>query len=353
MPSSRRQRGLSLVELMVALVIGLILVLGLVEVFGASRAAYQLSEGMGRAQENGRFAIDFLQRDIRMAGHFGCVNDQARRLTDDAFNSHFGVDGALDFGYSIRGYEDASPDDIDLSPERIDGTDTLVLRFLRGNGAPILTVDTSNPAAPFATVDPAKWSVLQDSGVASPEMFGVADCAYADVFSADAVDAASGKVTAPAGVDLGRYGTSPGGGPAMLYRAEVVVYYIGLGAGGQPSLWRARLNGDGDVASEELVEGIENLQLRYGMDRNDATDPTGFMDTQGTADDVGDADLDWRAVGQVQVALLAASPAPAAAAQASQVEPNLLGEAVDAPDDGRYRAVYETTIALRNRLYGN
>lgn len=36
-----------------------------------------LAEGSARAQENGRFALEFLQRDIRMAGHFGCVNDQA------------------------------------------------------------------------------------------------------------------------------------------------------------------------------------------------------------------------------------------------------------------------------------
>ena len=352
-PGTRKQLGLSLVELMVALLIGVILVLGMVQVFGASRAAYQLSEGMARTQENGRFAMDFLQRDIRMAGHFGCVNDQARRQLGDAFNSHFTADGVLDFGYSIRGYENASPAGLTLNPTRVTGTDSIVLRFLTGNGVPVMTVDASAPAAPFASVDPAKWNVLQEGGVASPELFGIADCSYVDIFDAASVDATNGKVVAPSGIDLGRYGTSPGGGPAMLYRADVVVYYIGLGAGGRPSLWRARVNADGSVASEELVEGVENLQFRYGMDSNTADDPTGFIATQGTATDVGTTDLQWRRVGQVQVALLVSSPGPAVAAQATKFTPNLLGATVTLPDDSRYRTVYETTIALRNRLYGN
>src|SRR5690242_4302480 len=51
---SRRQAGLSLIELMIAMVIGLVLILGLIQVFAASRQAYQLSQGIARNQENGR-----------------------------------------------------------------------------------------------------------------------------------------------------------------------------------------------------------------------------------------------------------------------------------------------------------
>src|SRR5690606_21928152 len=79
-PKRRGAAGLSLIELMIALAIGSLLILALVEVFAASRAAYMLATGLARTQENGRFAIDILQRDLRMAGHAGCVNDQARFL---------------------------------------------------------------------------------------------------------------------------------------------------------------------------------------------------------------------------------------------------------------------------------
>ena len=164
----------------------------------------------------------------------------------------------------------------------------------------------------------------------------------------------AGRVTAPATVDLGRYSVNTDGGPAMLFRGEALVYYIGLGAGGQPSLWRARINANGTTASEELVEGNENLQFRYGIDRNAPPPfPSGYIATQGTATDVGTTVDQWRRIGQVQVGLLASSPNRAAAAQASQITPMLLGEVQALPADGRYRAVYEPTIALRNRLCGN
>lgn len=345
----RYSSGLSLIELMIALLIGSILLIGVVQVFAASRTAYQLSEGMSRTQENGRFALDYLQRDIRMAGHFGCVNDQARRQIAGALTSHFPVNGPMDFRYSIRGYENASPAGVALSPTRVAGTDSIVLRFMSGNGIPVTGI---NPGGLTIDVDPAKWNVLTDGGLAAPVVFGVADCAFADVFLASSANGAAGRVVAPAGVDLARYGASPEGGPTMLYRGETIVYYIGLGAGGRPSLWRARVNSDGSTTSEELVEGIENLQFRYGRDLNPAANPSGYIATQGTAADVGANEDEWRRVGQVQVALLAVSPNPAAAVQATQA-PTLLGVAAATPADTRYRAVYESTIALRNRLYGN
>ncbi len=58
MRSRQTMSGLSLIELMIALTIGLIIMLGVVQVFAASRTAYQLSEGLARVQENSRFAMD-------------------------------------------------------------------------------------------------------------------------------------------------------------------------------------------------------------------------------------------------------------------------------------------------------
>ena len=75
-----RQAGLSLVELMIAMVIGLLLMLGVIQVFIASQAASRLSEGVARVQENGRFALDFLERDVRMAGHMGPKRQAGTRI---------------------------------------------------------------------------------------------------------------------------------------------------------------------------------------------------------------------------------------------------------------------------------
>lgn len=344
-----RMQGLSLIELMIAMLIGVILMLGLIQIFSASREAYRLSEGAGRVQENGRFAMDYLQRDLRMIGHFGCVNDQARMQTPDSLRSHFLPGGPLDFLVSVRGY-DGAPTGITLNPAPITGSDTVVLRYLSGGGIPVTAMDV---AAGTVTVDSAKWSVLTQDGVAAPQLFGVADCAYADIFATASPVAAGPTITVPSTVDLARYGVDAGGGPAMLHRAEAFVYYVANGASGQPSLWRARIGAGGAATSEELVEGIENLQFRFGLDQSaDAAAPTGYIATQADATGVGSVVTDWRRVGQVQVGVLAASPERASSEQAASA-PLLLGQAQTVADDRRYRHVYESTIALRNRLYGN
>lgn len=110
MTARTRAAGLSLIEMMIALVIGLVLLLGVIQVFSASRTAFQLSEGASRAQENARFALDFLARDIRMAGHFGCVNDQAHFVKGQGdprvnLSTTTGSGSPLDFSVSIQGYE--------------------------------------------------------------------------------------------------------------------------------------------------------------------------------------------------------------------------------------------------------
>ena len=64
-----RQRGLTLVEIMVALVISLFLLAGLLQMFIGTRQSARVQENLSRVQENGRFAIDFVGRNIRLAGY--------------------------------------------------------------------------------------------------------------------------------------------------------------------------------------------------------------------------------------------------------------------------------------------
>ena len=73
--ASKRQRGLSLVELMVALTIGIFISAGMVGLFVNSKQSYRLNENMSRLQENARFAVSFIARDIRMADYRSCANN--------------------------------------------------------------------------------------------------------------------------------------------------------------------------------------------------------------------------------------------------------------------------------------
>ncbi|KAB7764072.1 PilW family protein [Xanthomonas maliensis] len=385
--SKRFAAGISLIEMMIAMVIGLVLMLGVIQVFSASRTASMLAEGNARAQENGRFALDFLQRDIRMAGHFGCVNDQAHFVRGEGdpvvtTGATSGSGHPLDFSISIQGYEApntkpttpssslkigenwAVPANLPASITKLNprgGSDILVLRFLAPEGVPITTLTTgSNSIVGF---NATAGSRLTEGGQTAPNLFGVADCAHATVFKGTY---ASGQVTAT-GTNLSNYSTRPSG-QAMLYRAESLVYYVGTSAtSGEPALMRARSNGVDDYGMpEELVEGIENMQLLFGLDQtvnmSNTSPPLGNISTQAIASDVSTATDataagQWRRVGQVQVGILARSPAPAAAERATSAVsyPSALGVSFTPPDknDGRYRMTYESTIALRNRLFGN
>ena len=410
----RVSAGLSLIELMIALAIGSLLVLALVEVFAASRTAYQLSAGMARTQENGRFAIDILQRDLRMAGHAGCVNDQARFLPGNvtasrpalistfltdaqqfAANYAAVADPALRFDMPIQGFEavDTGSGDVvgvtsepgsaaigdwsDLPAAVFDdfpaagsagapvpGSDILVLRFFAPTGAQVTAFTSGNPAnIQFVTGQTQRLT----EALANPGLFAVADCMQAAVFQATTFAAGAVTVATSGLNNSGFVATAPfTTGQAMLYRAESMIYYVGANANGNPALYRMRYTAaPGAVAlvamaPEELVEGIESLQLEFGQDSNtDAAQiPTGNIGSSTTADGVipaTDEETAWRRVGLVRVGLLARSTEPAAAAQkeAGSTPLSALGVRFTPPDDTRYRSVYEDTVALRNRLFGN
>lgn len=65
----QRQQGFTLIEIMVALVLGLILLAGIIQLFLGSKQTYRFHDALSRVQENGRFALEKMTRDLRMAGY--------------------------------------------------------------------------------------------------------------------------------------------------------------------------------------------------------------------------------------------------------------------------------------------
>tara|TARA_R110001592_G_scaffold363300_1_gene683479 strand:- start:63991 stop:64791 length:801 start_codon:yes stop_codon:yes gene_type:complete len=64
-----RQRGLSLIELMIAMVLGLLLIAGALQMMLTSQTIHQTTDTLSRIQENGRFALSFLTKSTRMGGY--------------------------------------------------------------------------------------------------------------------------------------------------------------------------------------------------------------------------------------------------------------------------------------------
>lgn len=71
---NKGQAGLSIVELLVALVISMLLMTGVVQVFLASKQTYASNEAASRLQENGRFALEFIAQSARHAGYVEAAN---------------------------------------------------------------------------------------------------------------------------------------------------------------------------------------------------------------------------------------------------------------------------------------
>lgn len=69
MSASRTQQGLSLVELMVAMMLGLLITAAVIQLFLTNRQTFNLQQGIASVQEQGRFAVDFLSKEIMGAGY--------------------------------------------------------------------------------------------------------------------------------------------------------------------------------------------------------------------------------------------------------------------------------------------
>ncbi|MGD8940279.1 MAG: prepilin-type N-terminal cleavage/methylation domain-containing protein, partial [Gammaproteobacteria bacterium] len=84
----KKQSGMTLIEIMIALTLGLVLTGGVIQLFLTSKQTFRMNQAMSAVQESGRFALDNISRDLRMAGFQGCA-DPGSVPTDSAvrFNS--------------------------------------------------------------------------------------------------------------------------------------------------------------------------------------------------------------------------------------------------------------------------
>jgi type IV pilus assembly protein PilW len=100
--SRGRQRGLSLIELMVALLIGGFLVLGVVTVFLANKDSARLENSLARLQENGRFAMDLMREDLHRSQYLGCNTGEVFLVNMIEDPNSVGFTPTLE---GVRGYE--------------------------------------------------------------------------------------------------------------------------------------------------------------------------------------------------------------------------------------------------------
>jgi len=279
-----RQSGLSLIELMIAITIGLFLLVGLVSVFATSNQTYLDLSRAAQQIESGRFAVQVIADDVAHAGFYGRYSQPGTvpgGLPDPCVNTVTGTPPTLVLAMALplQGYDAPATVPAPLNAclpdaNHVAGTDILVVRradstvsagnatsipngaltagtiYLQGNadpdGAPVIAVATGTQAG---DEDPLKFGTLKNNNVI-PQFAPVRRFHVHIYFVAPcSVPAGGGSVCTGASDDNG---------------API------------PTLKRLELTQSGvPLAVIPLVEGIENFQVDYGIDTNKDGVPDG------------------------------------------------------------------------------
>lgn len=264
---ARAQRGLTLIELMVSLVLGLLLVLGVISVFLTNQQAARTNQGLARLQEGGRIAFELMSRELRQAGGNPC----GARLIANVLNAPT-ANWFTDFEAGpIRGFEGnvAAPDIVPTGTatgQRVAGTDAVLV--FSPNATDAATVVSHNPTAASFELSTV------NHGISDAEIVMVCDNQSAAITQiTNAQPGTNTTIVHNTGEETPGNCTKGLGYPALcttngtpktftsgsiVSRLNPGFWYIGNNPRGGRSLYRAS-----PTAREEITDGVTDMQLRY------------------------------------------------------------------------------------------
>ncbi len=253
--SRSRQAGFNLIELMISMLLGLLVVGAAIGIFLSNRVTYSTTEGMSRLQESARIAYEMMARDIREAGGNACdVNlPVANVLTDPTANWW------ANWAVPVEGFDDGSLSGSSASTDAIQllsagtGGGTVVSHDA---GAQALTLETAvtdlHPNAVMLLCDRQQVAVFQADGVSGTSV----------TYGAGALNACTRLGRLPgvcvSGSNDYTYETN-----ALLTELHAVRWYVAPNDRGGTSLFQTIVGPGGASSSNEITEGVTNLQFQY------------------------------------------------------------------------------------------
>jgi type IV pilus assembly protein PilW len=339
-------RGLTLVELMVGMAVGLFVVVVAVAIFISTRTLHSVGSASTRMSENARLAMDVLQTDIRNAAFVGC-----RPLLNDApiIVLLAGDGGFLSTGPGMMGYRGVGNG---FSPAL-----TGPVAALPAASAPLPTSDVLSlrvptdmaglgivAAMPSTLAAPQVAASSPTNTLAAGDIVLVASCKASSMFQVTEPNpAATGVLTHGLGG-----GFSPGNATndlqqrfrsdATVYKMETRHYYIARSAlrPGTNSLWRLVVPGG---AAEEVASGVDRLLITYGIDGGAAGQQN--VDHYAAADAV----TAWDKIVAVRLQMLVATAKDGVSRSNQSID---FGGSTVAFDDHRLRSVLSEVVTVRN-----
>jgi type IV pilus assembly protein PilW len=247
------QRGVSLVELMIAVAIGLFLLAAISFAYLSSRQAFRSQDAGARNQENLRYAFEVLSSSTRMAGYLGCAN--LRSITPNIIAN--APVPAFQFDQALRVYDNGSGWTNPTTTTRVAGTDVVVINRGSQNNIHL----TGNMTAINANIQING----NPYGFVANQILIITDCAAADIFRASNVSSGSGTITIAHAnnVNTAVNLSKPYKDDAEVMALEQETYFIGINSNGNPALFRIGLN---STTPDELVEHVYDMQVTLGVD---------------------------------------------------------------------------------------
>lgn len=335
-----RQKGLSLVELIIGIALASVIIAGVIQVFLANRQAFTMTESLVRIQENGRFALDFIGAAVRDAGNYGCVPEYSSQTGNiQAKTGDAALNGPEDFGAVVAAItsDGAAPA---MGVVEFDAPDTLGLLTVTSNssiidntvalGAGLIALE-ANPNASFNDDD---W------------LF-VSNCLVGDFIIAD-TNTTNNQIDITAALGEGFRQTqftqlNQVSTVSEVNRLQFTVDTVNNAL--------TVLENDSDPGNaQQLVDGIENIQFTYGVDTDGNFVPDYF-------DNIGEivAAGDEEDIIAVKIFVLAVSNLEASNDVVTEEQtitlndPSQTNQTVVMPDR-QLRKVFESTVTLRNRM---
>lgn len=322
----KNQKGLSLVELMISITLGLILMAGVIQVFLSSRTVFSTQQAMSRAQENGRLGMELMAEDIRMAGFWGCANRDAKMENDlpSGFWNNYVIANTSN---AVQGM--AASGISGLAPAPLTGSPGLVLRY--ASGTPLLLTEQN------------QLNNVTVSGVVANNCVGEV-CANKPAVISNCVAARVFMPTAIAGAGSGAATISHGGAwdphslislhevfypGAEVMPVNTVVFYLANNAANRPSLYRYESQAGNAM---EVIEGVERLHFQFGI--NDEYHEAAAI-------------TNWTAVSGVRIDMLVQGGEQRVLADDTTYM--FAGAEVTPADPKRLYQVFSSTVAIRSR----
>jgi type IV pilus assembly protein PilW len=336
-----RDAGFSIIELMVAVTISLIMFAVIIQLFASNKEAYRVQEGASVVNENARFAISHLQYFMRMADHWGGVEAGDVDVHGVAAALPLGCAGSAPISpVGFRGYNGTGAAPVDCIPaaDYEPNTDAFFVRFA-----------AQSPADPGTEPSREADIVLEPAG---------AGMWVRTLIGRQAIIFENSNLTNLPGEFYNAAFPDPPG--TLNYRFQSHLYFIrrcsnpaaGSSAGacdaqddGIPTLVRLTLNPNSTFTQQDIVQGVENMQLIYGVDEDDNF----VADRYDTAANVQAAN-NWASVVSVRVSLIVVSPQRDMTVTDTTTYTMTDGSTWTPPVDARnfHRSQYDFVVQIRN-----